>query len=77
MLEQFLALMAQLNELNKSNPVLVTMLGAGGATAIVMSLRQIPRKIFDFLFGQMTTELTLNNAGWDGGSDQFRSFMLW
>lgn len=77
MLEQLMQLMAQFNELNRANPVLATILGAGGATAIVMSLRQIPTKVFNFLFGQVTTELTMNNAGWDGGGDQFRSFMLW
>jgi hypothetical protein len=77
MFEQFMQVMAQFNELAKANPMLATILGAGGATAIVMSLRQIPKKLFDFLFGQITTELTMNNAGWEGGGDQFRSFMLW
>lgn len=77
MLEQLLLLMGKFNELSKANPMLATIIGAGGATAIVMSLRQIPAKLWNFLFGQMTTKLTMNNSGWEGGGDQFRSFMLW
>lgn len=77
MLEQLMQLMEKFNELNRANPMLATLLGAGGATAIVMSLRQIPTRLWNFIFGQMTTTLTMNNSGWEGGGDQFRSFMLW
>lgn len=77
MLEQLLLIMGKFNELSKANPMLATLIGAGGATAIVMSLRQIPSKLWNFIFGQMTTKLTMNNSGWEGGGDQFRSFMLW
>lgn len=77
MLDQMLLIMEKFNELSKANPMLATLLGAGGATALVMSLRQIPSRIASFIFGQMTTSLVLNNAGWEGGSDQFRSFMQW
>lgn len=77
MLDQLLLVIGKLNELSRSNPMLATVLGAGGATAIVMSLRQIPGRIVNFIFGQITTSLTLNNAGWDGSYEQFRSFMNW
>ena len=64
MLDQLLLVIGKLNELSRSNPMLATVLGAGGATAIVMSLRQIPGRIVNFIFGKITSSPTLNNAGW-------------
>lgn len=62
MVETILAIMAKFNELAASNPMLATLLGAGGATAIVVWMKNIPLMLYRGIVRQITTTISINNT---------------
>ena len=77
MLEELLGYYQQFMEISKANPVVASVLSVGVGGALLMVLKQLPGKLVKLLGNQCRTTLTMTNAGWDGGREQFKSFMRW
>lgn len=77
MLEELLGYYQQFMEISKANPVVASVLSVGVGGALLMALKQLPGKILKLIGNQCRTTLTMTNAGWDGGREQFKSFMRW
>lgn len=67
--------------ISKSNPLVAGAIGLWGAGLITWVFRKIPANIFNFIFSQITTSITINNASsslsWEGNEQTFNSFMKW
>lgn len=76
-MDLFISFYDRVQDLSKVNPLLATVVGAWALGVMTWALRNVPTKIFQFLKQQLTTSLTINNAGYGMNKQQFEAFMQW
>lgn len=67
----------QFQDLLKANQVMAGVFSLWGLTIVTFLLKEIPSKILNFVFRQVTTTLTFNNSDQFSNSLNFVSFMEW
>lgn len=67
----------QFQDLIKSNQVMAGVFSLWGLTVLTFLCKEVPSKIFNFIFRQVTTTLTFNNSDQFSNSLNFISFMDW
>lgn len=72
MLESLNLLYVSFLAFSKANPVVAGLIGLWGLTILTLIFRTIPYKIFNFIWGQTTTTLSLNSR-----DDIYYAFLEW
>lgn len=67
----------QFGELLKQNPVVAGAFSLWGLTLVTYLCKNIPASIVEFASSQVTTNLTINNTGYQGNDELFKSFLAW
>lgn len=77
MMHNLLVWYAQISEATKSNPILAGAVSLWGLGVLTVLCRNVPAKIFRFIYSQCTTSLVMNNTGYWGNREIFQGFMKW
>ena len=64
-------------DIMKANPVVAGAVSLWGLTVLTFIIKEIPKKIYRFLFNQITTSLSFNNSNSAANDLNYTSFMQW
>lgn len=64
-------------QISKENPIIAGAVSLWGLSVVTYLCRNVPQKIWKVISAQVTTKLTLNNAGFDDNKLQFECFNRW
>lgn len=76
-MESIIIIYQNAQEIIKENPVVAGAVSLWGLTILTFIIKEVPRKIYRFLFNQITTSLSFNNSNSAANDLNYTSFMQW
>jgi len=64
-------------EISQSNPAMAGLVGVWVGAMITWALRSVPQSLFNMVMSQITSTITLTNAGTGGNDRHFTAFQVW